>query len=85
MNDPRIGDVVHYVPQLAGPAPQCLAALAIDTPTSGTEINAAVWTRIGDTYTAYPAYDSDGAITDEDGDTSSSFGGFTPGTWHHIH
>lgn len=30
-------------------------------------------------------YDTHGAYIDEDGETSSTYTGFTPGTWHHIH
>lgn len=85
MNPARIGNTVHYVPHLSGPAPKCLAAMVISVSDDGDEINASVWAPAGGTYVAYPIYDFDGAHVDSDGNTTPSFGGFTPGTWHHIH
>jgi uncharacterized protein YfaP (DUF2135 family) len=81
--NPRIGDTVHYVPQL-GPDHDCLAALIFSTDRDGTDASVCVWTRSGDQYYAYPTLDTH-TITDEDGDTWPGPNGYTPGTWHPLH
>lgn len=78
MTTPRIGDIVHYTDANL----TCFPAITITA--EGDRTGLSVITERVQQYKR-ATYDTDGALIDADGDTYANFGGFTPGTWHHIH
>ena len=79
-----VGEVVHYTPQAGSHA--CHAGIVTGHDNTGGLILRilAPFTFEND-HTAFPDYDTIGASIDGDGDTHSTYAGFTAGTWHHIH
>lgn len=61
---------------MSGPHPELIVGLMINNPT-GQFFHPL---DIGGIH-----YDHIGAHTDDDGDTTPTYRGFTPGTWHHTH
>lgn len=86
MNTPRIGDTVHYAPQLTHYG-TCQAAITTNTNPDGTICLHVLDPRGGSTWVDGVHRDQAPIIEVRNpiGAVVVREGEYTPGTWHHIH